>query len=293
MVERLLAACLLIAVAAPCDAQTKPQPAPAKTQPERATRPQPRAEVVNELLDRAAAVEEPTVRAFLHLHLARFLWEDGSGDSGEKAGLAASEVLETLHERGDEMPRLYRNGFRRDALALVSTHDPKLAARLAERYQLERTAAEQIETALAMLDTPGGADSAVERARLALRGGESPDHLFSFFLLRLAQVKPSAVAAVLSDLLALEEQKPGTLSLSTLSTARQFCVAADAPADLKARFVAVALTAARAGADLGVHHDRRGLHHSVLPRGDHHARGHRGRNSRVARRPASPRSQRP
>lgn len=97
-----------------------------------------------------------------------------------------------------------------------------------------------------MLDRRGGADAAVERVRQALRGGESPDHMFAFFLLRLEQVRPAAVAPLLSDLLALEEQRPGALSLETLSTARQFCVAADAPAQLKTRFIAVALGAARA-----------------------------------------------
>lgn len=244
MAGRFFATCLLIAAAAaaPCVGQTK-------TRPGADGRRQPRADVVNELLDRARSVEEPTLRAFLQLQLARFLWEEGSAASGERAALAASEAMETLQGREKEMPRLYHGLFRRELIALVNTHDRQLAARLAERHGLERTSREQIETAFAMLDTPGNADAAAERVRQSLRGGEPPDQMLSFFLHRLAQEKPSALAPVLSDLLALEERKPGTLPLGVLSTMRQFCVAAGAPPELKARFFAAAVAAARASVD--------------------------------------------
>lgn len=239
MLERLLALCLLLATCSGCLGQ------PAVRQRKGMPGQQRTDTRLNGLTEQLKAVDEPTMRVFLLIQYATFLWGSDREGAAVQAENLAADAMADLQAHGNDIPSLYSSLFRRDLLTLLNLHAPALAARLTERYQLERTPGEQLETAFALLDSKGGASAAVEKARAALLGGQDPSHMISFFLHRLAEENPAALAGLLPDILKPEEQQPGSFSLDTLNSLKYFYLKDGTPTALQARFCLIVINATR------------------------------------------------
>jgi len=242
MHQRLLVFCLLMITGSVCLGQ---QPSQRKVPKQTPQNPEVKLDGMG---DRIKAVDEPTLRVFLQIQLATFLWESKTKSAAAQAEIVATEAITNLQAHRSEIPEFYLNSFRTDLLALVNLHVPALAARLSEQYKLEPTPREQLRTAYTLLDSKEGINPAIEKVRGSLRSGQDLGNMISFFLHRLAGEKPDELPRLLSEILKPEEQKPGTFSLDTLRSLQYFYLRypkEGASVELQARFGAVVLNAAK------------------------------------------------
>jgi hypothetical protein len=94
-----------------------------------------------------------------------------------------------------------------------------------------------------MLRTKGQAALAVQTLTRAVNGGEPPTMTISYFLSELQRQQPSLVPQLLSDILAQQERKPGTLSVEMLFWLLDPYVWRNNRDDIKRRFLSVAVAA--------------------------------------------------
>lgn len=183
-------------------------------------------------------LDEPTVRVFLRLRAAKFLWAEKGAASSRAAETMAAEALADIQEHGDEIPGLYVNLFRKEVLAALQLHAPTLATQLVERYKLE-SAARGFETAYEMLGSKDGAARAAElMGRNIQSGAERSDSNLNFFLSRLDESNTAATNRLLADLLNVAERAPGNYPVTFLfGVANKYLYRAATPAELRARFM--------------------------------------------------------
>jgi hypothetical protein len=237
---------LLIAVGfcVPCAAQTAQPAAP----PESVQRSE---DALSDALDQVKAVDEPTLRVFLRLRIATSLWRS-SYRGKVKVETVASEAVVDLQNNIDKVPASYANWFRRDLLAQLSLHAPAVAAGLTKEYELnEQESRTQVGVASAMLDSKGGADSAVKLVSGSLAQGAALDPALDFFLLKLKEKQPAALTPLLTQIVAVLEQRPAAASVDALFRLKHFYVASGTPREVQERYLAVTVGATREAASGG------------------------------------------
>lgn len=192
------------------------------------------------------AVEEPAVRVFLRLRLAKHLWSKRSAAASRAAEEIAAEAVGDLQARHGEIPKLYAGAFRRELLAALRSNAPALAERLIKLHDLDDNAS-RVDTAFELLSTQGGAAEAVELMRRSLRAVPySFDPRFAFLFARLDEVRPAETDALLADLMNALERAPEAHPPSALSAlAHSYLFRAATPPQLKARFLAALVRATR------------------------------------------------
>ena len=203
-------------------------------------------ELIEDLPARIKKVDDATVRVFLQLRLAAFYWSDLSEQSRERARELTLGGLQDLDEHRSDLVPLWAESFRQDLLALLEVHAPDLAARYkdgAAETTEKVTPGNPYDVAYAMLRTKGQAALAVQTLTRAVNGGEPPTMTISYFLSELQRQQPSLVPQLLSDILAQQERRPGTLSVEMLFWLLDPYVWRNNRDDIKRRFLSVAVAA--------------------------------------------------
>lgn len=190
------------------------------------------------------SIDEPAVRILLRLRLATFLWKTKANQGADIAEGITADALSDLQAHDKELPPLYENLFRRDLMALARLYAPHLLTRLDQQDKSEQTKnPDEFGIALSMLDSKEGVAPAVETIYRALKSGQNFDERLIFLLGRLEQLQSPELSKMLVGLIMLEEQKPGTVSVASLSSILRFYLKDETPAELKARYFAVILRA--------------------------------------------------
>ena len=202
-------------------------------------------ELIEDLPAQIKKVDDATVRVFLQLRLATFCWSEPSEQSRERARALTLSGLQYLDEHRADLVPLYADSFREDLLALLEVHAPDLAARYKVGGDtLERvTPGNPYDVAYAMLRTKGQAALAVQTLTRALSGGQAPTMTISYFLSELKRQQPSLVPQLLSDILSVQERRPGTLSVEMLFWLLDPYVWRNDRDDIKRRFLSVTVAA--------------------------------------------------
>ena len=202
-------------------------------------------ELIEDLPTRIKKVDDATVRVFLQLRLATFYWSELSEQSHVRARELTLSGLQDLDEHRSDLVSLWAESFRQDLLALLEVHAPDLAARYKDGADTTEkvTPGNPYDVAYAMLRTKGQAALAVQTLMRAVNGGEPPTMTISYFLSELQRQQPSLVPQLLSDILAQQERRPGTLSVEMLFWLLDPYVWRNNRDDIKRRFLSVAVAA--------------------------------------------------
>lgn len=237
MVRYWCAFLLLLTIGSVCLAQT--------IQDETSFARQRATELIEDLPTQIKKVDDATVRVFLELRLATFYWSEPSEQSRERARTLTLSGLQYLDEHRADLVPLYADSFREDLLALLEVHAPDLAA----RYRVGGDTTEKVtpgnsyDVAYAMLRTKGQAALAVQTLTQTLSGGEAPTMTISYFLSELRRQQPALVPQLLSDILSVQERRPGTLSVEMLFWLLDPYVWRNDRDDIKRRFLLVTVAA--------------------------------------------------
>lgn len=202
--------------------------------------------VLVQVPDRAKASREPSMRLFLRIKLATFLWKNSPSFIPSHAAIAqqlAEECLVEMDADGDKVIEPYFTQFKRELSALVEIHSPDIAAKIKKQdFQKSTRAGDAFLAALSLIEQPDGRVQAIGLIENALRNGQRPNSTIFFILQRLQQQAPKEIPQLLLALLATEEERPGTLTLESLFGLRPFCMAAETPRELQAQFLRVTVS---------------------------------------------------
>jgi hypothetical protein len=190
-------------------------------------------------------IDDPTVRVFLQLRLATFQWSELTEPSPDRARTITLSALQDLDQHRTDLVPLYANLFRKDLLALLELHAPDLAARYRAGADTNEkvTPGNPYDVALSMLHQKGQAALAVQTFTRALNGDEAPTMTITYFLSELQRQEPALVPQVLSDILSVQERRPGTLSVEMLSWLVDPYIWRNNREDITRRFVSVVVAA--------------------------------------------------
>jgi hypothetical protein len=224
--------CILLLCVGVAAAQSSPLPTAAQAKRLRTDA------VIGTASDKIKTLDEPTVRVFLRLRAAKFLWSEKTLEASQAAESLAVAALADLQEHEDAIPGLYSNLFRRELLAALQVRAPELAARLVKKYGLEG-AASSFETAYELLGSADGTVKAVEIMRRNIGGNvRVADSNLNFFLSRLDETRPEEVNRLLADLLGALERAPADYPVTYLfGIANKYLYREATPAELKGRFL--------------------------------------------------------
>lgn len=235
MLKTLLTLILITSAAVNCAAQSS-------TGVEEANARQQRELAISSVAEQVTELEDPLLRVFLRHEVVSYLWETGSG--ADAAVAITADALADLKAHADGMPASLAKSYRRSLFSKLQQHAPAEAAKLAKRFGPEAaTPRGELESAYAMLNSQGGVEPAVARARAVVRTGKDPGHLIVFFLLLLEQKSPEKVPQMLSEILAVEEARPGTLSVRTLFSVNHLYLDRQTPPELQNRYLAALVSA--------------------------------------------------
>lgn len=209
-----------------------------------ATARQQQEQVLSPVVKQIGELEDPLLRVFLRHEVANYLWESNSGT--QDAGALTEDALADIETYGESMPAPLVKSYRRSFFTKLHHHSPVLAAKLAARYGSEKaTPRGELETAYSMLNTQGGVEPAVEKVRTVVKNSKDPSHLIVFFLLLLEEKSPERVPLVLSEILAGEEARPGTLSVKTFFSLKHFYLGKQTTPELQNRYLAALVSSMR------------------------------------------------
>jgi len=178
-------------------------------------------------------IDDPTVRIFLKLRLARLLWnEPDRNTTAESLTVAALDELDA----SDAVPQLYADTLHRDLLALLQANSPDTAKKYARQ---------ELDVAYSMLNSKGNEALAVATLESELAKGWVPDLKLLFFLHRLETQQPHEFNRALSVIVAAEERRVGTISVQVFSWVTDLYLKPGVQPDLKRRFLAAAVNATK------------------------------------------------
>jgi hypothetical protein len=241
MSKKLLAYCLILTIHLPAAAQRQ-QSSDSLYAHQRAVG------ALGRLNAQIKVMDEPAMRVFLRLQMAKLLWTKKLNSSSNEAQVLAADAVADLQNHLGEVPPLYAGMFRGELLALLQDNAPALAARLVERYDLGR-GDDQAAVAYRLLNTEGGAGRALEIMRDLVRGGQIPQNIV-FFLEALAKTRPAETVPLLEDIIAREERTPGTLAWDSIFFLNHLYIDENAPPQLQTRFLKVLIYRSRAAAEV-------------------------------------------
>ena len=185
------------------------------------------------LLDKVKAINEPTLRIFLRVKIATYLWTNPAASHNSPQSVAG-DTLADLDAHEKEIPDVYANQFRRELLAQLKAHAPGSATDSAGEEQDRPT---DLEVAYSLLGQENGADKAVAMMQRSIAGGRDPEGIIVPFLHRLEKISPAKVPDVLDTILSAEESRPNSISTGTLFTLKHLIIREQTPQGLQRRFI--------------------------------------------------------
>lgn len=192
-------------------------------------------------LARIAELEEPQLRVFLRHQIVSYLLESGAKADAESV---AGDALADIKTYGKNMPASFVNPLSRSFSAQLQLHASPLADKFAELGGPDKPSPRsQLEIAYRLLNTKGGANLAVGKAREVIGSGRDPSTFIVFFLRQLDLKDPAAVPPMLSEIVAVEEKRPGTLSVETLAVLKHLYLRKETTADLQNRYLTAMVSA--------------------------------------------------
>lgn len=207
-----------------------------------------RASLLSRIDDAVRLMDEPAMRALIRLRIATYLWSKKS-QSERFQGKAEREVedaLSDIAEHRGEISDGTESRLRNELLAQVQLNSPSLAAKLKKKYALsDRGDSDELQQAYSLLSSPNGSTAAVPSLKRLISDGQDLGVNLVFFLDRLEKEHSNALLPLLSDILAAEEGRPGTVSVTTLEYISRFYLQNDAPGSLKLRFLTAVVNATR------------------------------------------------
>lgn len=192
------------------------------------------------LLDEVESCDNPTVRVFLRLKIAAYLWVHPSDSLNPTS--VAEDALVDLRAHDKEMPALYADKFRRELVAQLKAHAPDSPALLVEGDKTDHRT--DIEVAYSLLAQDGGADKAVGIVQRSIMGGKDPGAVIVPFLHRLETVNVGDVSKVLDSIMSAEESRQGSISASTLFRLKHLFVRDQTPQQLQRRYMTIVINRA-------------------------------------------------
>lgn len=185
------------------------------------------------LLKEVNSSENPTLRIFLRLKIATYLWKTPC-DSLNPENIIR-EALEDLRVYEKEIPALYIDSFRRDSFINLKKHASKQALILIEKYKLDRRPDFQIASSL--LTQKGEMLNALDFAQRNISGSRFLDPSVIFFLHRLDRISPDKVPQLLATIMSAEDSHPGFLSARSFFTLKHLFVREQTPKALQQRYL--------------------------------------------------------
>lgn len=241
MVKYITAFCLLLISVPVCFGQQTSKDVAQSLRQQRA------AAAFTSLPDQIKTMDEPALRVFLRLRVATFLWASKAPNDASAAEAIATAAVEDLLAHEGEIPTLYVKSFRRDLLAALQLHAPGAADRLMKQYGLKQDQQEQLGLAFKQLDDKDGVKQAVENVRSNVASGRATGASITFFLLKLEKERPAELLRLLTEIMEIEEQKSGSLTVDALFMIARFYRQQDVPPDLQARFLTAVVRATTDG----------------------------------------------
>jgi len=199
-------------------------------------------EFLRQMPEHIKAMDESTLRVFFQLQIAKFQWAN-KFDGAESTTINALTDLKA-YER--DIPASYAQSYRASLLALLRNNVPAKAKAIELQYggpQINDIK-DNLDIASSMLSDKTKSATAAEAARLGLQHGFSPYKLYSF-LGQLEKTQPDALPPLLADLLSIEEQKPGSLSMDALSLFQRFYLRDGTLQTLQIRFLSTVVNATK------------------------------------------------
>src|SRR5258707_1329199 len=208
-----------------------------------------RASVLSRIDDAVRLMDEPAMRALIRLRIATYLWSKKS-HTERFQGIAEKEVEDALSDIADhkaEISEATEIRLRNDLLAQLQLNSPTLAAKLKKKYASAEQggSGDELRQAYSLLNSPNGSTAAVTPLRHLISDGQDLGMNLVFFLDRLEKERSNALVPLLSDILAAEESRPGTVSLTTLEYISRFYLRNEGPETLKLRFLTAVVNATR------------------------------------------------
>jgi hypothetical protein len=250
--RRLLLTCVWAClVAAPCFARQ----APAAVLAPPAEAAKVSAAEAQSLLNRIKEVDSPTSRGFLYARVAAWLWRAAGDDAAVRqlAAEFAARGVSDIHAHEERIPRTPAAACYNDLLAIVRRHSAEEAERLERAYPLrsllnpsrEEKAAREVYAALKKLQNPETSAQALEQAVLIISSGEvQPSDLLGL-LLRQSHINSPALPRLLWATLALEERRPGSVTLFGMIFLAPVFLGDNMPPQIARRFLEVVERATR------------------------------------------------
>src|ERR1700687_5519643 len=195
-----------------------------------------------QVLDQTKAMDEPALRTLLRLRVAAYLGSDRSEEDAKEAERVALQALADLDENKGSVPAGMLKWLRSQLAAQIEVHSPALAKRL-KKEDLSNQNGDQFDSAYSMLKDGNEVKASAQAMRRALSTGGDPGMILPFYLYELEQKQPGEVPALLDSIISIQEQKPDTVSLLTLTFLRGFYLRETNPRRLQTRFLTVAFNA--------------------------------------------------
>jgi hypothetical protein len=196
--------------------------------------------VLDPLLEQVNSCDDPTVRVFLRLKIAAYLWGHPSGSLRPES--VAEAALADLRAHEKDMPALYADQFRKELLAQLKAHAPNSPALATEGDKTDHRT--DIEVAYSLLAQDGGADKAVGIVQRSIIGGKDPGMVIVPFLHRLEKVNADDVPKVLDAIMSAEESRQGSISAGTLFRLKHLFIREQTPQQLQRRYLAAVINRA-------------------------------------------------
>ncbi|HEX8128303.1 MAG TPA: hypothetical protein VF527_04315, partial [Pyrinomonadaceae bacterium] len=203
------------------------------------------------LSDNIKKIEEPAFRVFLRTRLAKFLWGKGASDAAGKAEVIAAEAVTDFQAHQAGMPPLSAGLFRKELLAVLQLHAPKLAAELTKEGGTVKPP-DDLSMANDLLTGKDGSAKAIEIVRRSIQqtDGTTVSRINSFFK-RLDEIQPSETTRLLGEVMSAAENEPNGYSVTSLFIlANNYLHRSSTPRELTARFLTVLIKKTNNGAAL-------------------------------------------
>jgi hypothetical protein len=188
-------------------------------------------------------LDEPAIRVYLRYKVASYLWAKGFKEEFTFAETLVADALEDLYLHKDDMKDSDLSYYQSELLALLRTYSPALSTKLTEKYEINKDGRDDFRIAYSMLDNKDGIAQAVGMASRSLKNGQDGGLALLIFMTDLERERPQQYLGLLREILAAEDLKPGTFSITSLYMLKSLYLKSETPVDLKLRFLAVIVSA--------------------------------------------------
>lgn len=177
------------------------------------------------------------LRVFLRYRIASFLWAKAIESEYAFAQVMATDALEDLSLHKSDIKDSALSYYGDKLLALLRTYSPALAAKLAEKYELNKSARGDFGIAYSMLGTKEGTSRAIEIVKQSLKDGQDGGLTLLFFLTNLRKEHPQEYFSLLKEIIITEMLKPGTFSIMSLYMLKSLYLIDETPLEMKLQFL--------------------------------------------------------